>query len=218
MSFAKILSKYLGTEYGQKAALARSLDVSIPYIVDLAAGRKKAPNINRCHQIADALELSKEQEDQLINAAIAERVRPEELHVLRSKHAPLPTPDLSKRVVILPWEDANKKITADDIQIGLEHVTATCEVNENSFALRIEEDSMDPEFRQDDIVIINECSPQNDDFLLIANKQEKQPMIRQYKDLGKTKILHPINSKFKDEVFDKYHIIVGKVAETIRKY
>jgi len=93
MPFSKILSEFLANGYGKKTEVAKHLNVSVPYIIDLTTGRKKAPTLDRVRQIASALRLSKEETDRLLCAAAEERIRKEELDIIRgtidAMHAPL---------------------------------------------------------------------------------------------------------------------------------
>lgn len=134
---------------------------------------------------------------------------------------PLPTPDMSNRVPVLPWESANKKVTEDDIPIGLECVSASFSAKENTFALRIVDDSMTPEFYAGDIIIIDEVgTPEHGDYILVADNKGKVPLFRQYRKYGKVEVLHPLNSNHQDIILEneRRFTIVGRIAEKLRKY
>lgn len=82
MKFSALLTKLIPKDFGARSDLARKLDVTVNYITDVAAGRRKAPTFTRCRQIAEALKLSKEESDQLIQAAARERLPQKELEAI----------------------------------------------------------------------------------------------------------------------------------------
>ena len=88
----------------------------------------------------------------------------------------------------------------------------------NVFALRVKGDSMEPEFREGDVVIVNphvEAKP--GDYVIVKNDEE-EATFKQLKNYGDTTVLHPLNAKYPDielKKGNKYHI-VGKVEEKKR--
>jgi len=89
----------------------------------------------------------------------------------------------------------------------------------NVFALRVTGDSMEPEFKEGEIIIINphiEARP--GDFVVVKNKQG-EATFKQLKKYGSSWVLHPLNPKYPDiEVKKGDFIIIGKVVKKEKKY
>jgi SOS-response transcriptional repressor LexA len=225
--FNKTLTLYREKAGIKKVDLARKVDVSLTYISSLESGKQKPPTRETCEKIAEALCLNDHETKELMGLAVMERMKSSDLDTIRNRfikgktalpHAPVS--ERPKKVPVLPWHNANKKITEDDIAIGLELVNAETPVKHNMFALRIEDASMAPEFQPHDIVIIDECpSPQDGDLILVADQKNSQPILRQYKDYGRMHILHPFDTHLKDIILDneKRYSVVGKVVERIAR-
>lgn len=93
--------------------------------------------------------------------------------------------------------------------------------NQNVFALRVRDDSMEPEFVEGDIIIVEHSGVQRHNDFVIAKKNTDIPIFRQLKKYGKTKVLHPLNPKYPDiKLTDKKHRykIIGKVVEKKKRY
>jgi SOS-response transcriptional repressor LexA len=90
----------------------------------------------------------------------------------------------------------------------------------NVFALRIKGDSMEPEFREGDVVIVNphvEAKP--GDYVIVKNDAEKATF-KQLKKFGDALVLHPLNSKYEDIELKKgvKYRIVGEVVKKEKRY
>jgi SOS-response transcriptional repressor LexA len=91
---------------------------------------------------------------------------------------------------------------------------------QNLFAVRVKGDSMEPEFTEGDIVIMDpHIKPNSGDYVIVRN-DEGEATLKQYKQYGNTRILHPLNPKY-DEIelkHDHQYVIVGKVVEKKKRY
>ena len=80
---------------------------------------------------------------------------------------------------------------------------------------------MEPEFTEGDIVIIdpNIIKPNSGDFVIVRN-DEGEATLKQFKQYGNTRILHPLNPKYDEIVLNEKHqyVIVGKVVEKKKRY
>lgn len=88
------------------------------------------------------------------------------------------------------------------------------------FALRVKGDSMEPEFIEGDIIVINpHIKPNHHDYVVVRN-DEGEATLKQLKKYGRTRVLHPLNPKYKDiELSEKHqYVIVGKVVEKKKRY
>ncbi len=91
----------------------------------------------------------------------------------------------------------------------------------NVFALRVKGDSMEPEFNDGEIIVVNphiESKP--GDFVIIKNKENDEATFKQLKRYGDTSILHPLNPKYPDIELKKNfkYRIVGKVVKKEKRY
>ncbi len=88
------------------------------------------------------------------------------------------------------------------------------------FALKVKGDSMEPEFKEGEIVIINpHVGAKPGDYVIVKNDEE-EATFKQLKVYGETTVLHPLNPKYPDielKKGNKYHII-GKVVEKQKRY
>ncbi len=225
--FNKMLTIYREKSGIKKIDLARKIAVSLTYISSLESGKQKPPTRETCSKIVDALGLNEQEAKELLSLAVMERMKSSDLDTIRNRFAkgkPLSTPtasfDKPPKAPLLPWRSANKKVSDDDIPIGLELVTVETPLKDNMFALQINDTSMSPEFQPGDTVLIAECpSPKDGDLVLAADHKGPVPVIRQYKDYGKTRILHPFDPSLNDIILDhdpRYYV-VGKIVERIMR-
>ena len=88
------------------------------------------------------------------------------------------------------------------------------------FALRVKGDSMEPEFKEGEIVIVNpHIETQSGDYVVVKNDEE-EATFKQLKIYGDTTVLHPLNPKYPDielKKGDRYHF-VGKIVEKKKRY
>lgn len=92
---------------------------------------------------------------------------------------------------------------------------------ENIFALEVTDDTMRPEFIEGDIIIITPIDKITaNDYFIILDKTLPSSFLRQVKTCGNKTILHPLNPQYPDIDLDNEtrHIIIGKVAEKLKKY
>ena len=92
--------------------------------------------------------------------------------------------------------------------------------SKGTFALRVRGDSMEPEFHQEDIIVINPyLKAEHNDFVVVCN-EEWEATFKQLKKYGKTRVLHPLNAKYEDIELSKKteYRIIGVVVEKKKKY
>jgi SOS-response transcriptional repressor LexA len=134
---------------------------------------------------------------------------------------PLKTESLYK-IPLISWVIAEK---LDDARYSLqygdsEEWIASDVGGHDVFALKVIDDSMQPEFNEGDIIIVSPHEiPDHDDYVIIKDI-EGATVFRQLKRYGKTRVLHPLNLKYPDMEFSRRHQfkIVGKVVEKKKKY
>lgn len=84
MRFAEKLSYYRERAKLNKTELANKLNCSSGYIINLESGRQKAPTFQRLKQIAEILQLSKQEIRELMAAAAEERISKNDLLLLKN--------------------------------------------------------------------------------------------------------------------------------------
>lgn len=92
----------------------------------------------------------------------------------------------ARRVPILSYVQAGLFAAAESLEIDgdFEYVLTTAELSERSFALRIRGDSMEPEFREGDIVIIDtEVYPTPGEFVAAGNGTH-EATFKKYRPIG----------------------------------
>ena len=67
---------------------------------------------------------------------------------------------------------------------GLEYIMTTLELSDKAFALTIKGDSMEPEFREGDIVIIDPSVEPTPGEFVVALKGESEVTFKKYRELG----------------------------------
>jgi len=130
---------------------------------------------------------------------------------------------LGQKIPVISWANANQfKLIADPFPAGLskEYVYSSVK-GERVFALRVQNDCMEPEFRAGDIIIIKPAdSAASGDYIIIADRASNTAAFKQLKQYGDKIIGHPLNPKYDDSELDykKQYVIVGRVVEKIKKY
>ena len=79
MKFRDVLDRLCRQHGVQYAELARRVGVTKSYIGQLVHGHSKPPPAQRCAQLAEALELGREERERLLDLAVRERARSEAL-------------------------------------------------------------------------------------------------------------------------------------------
>ena len=88
------------------------------------------------------------------------------------------------------------------------------------FALTVEGDSMEPEFREGDIIVVDPYKKQEQNDYLVVCNADYEATLKQLKKYGKTRVLHPLNPKYDDiELMkDGGHQLIGVVVEKRKRY
>ncbi len=128
----------------------------------------------------------------------------------------------TRPVPVVSWVIAGKwEAVCDNFQPGDADDWIETEVKgKNVFALKIKGDSMEPEFKEGEIVIVNpHVEAKSGDYVVVKNDEE-EATFKQLKVYGETTVLHPLNPKYPDIELKKrvkYHI-VGKIVEKKKRY
>jgi SOS-response transcriptional repressor LexA len=89
----------------------------------------------------------------------------------------------------------------------------------NVFALRVTGDSMEPEFKEGEVIIVNphlEAAP--NDYVVVKNRDE-QATFKQLKKYGPRWVLHPLNPKYPDQEVKRGDFrVIGRVVKKEKRY
>lgn len=127
-----------------------------------------------------------------------------------------------RKIPVISWVLAGKwNEICDSFQPGDAEEWIESDIKgQNVFALRVKGDSMEPEFIEGDIIIVNpHIKPEHKDYVVVTN-DEGEATLKQLKKYGRTRVLHPLNPKYNDiELSEKrQYVIVGKVVEKKKRY
>lgn len=128
----------------------------------------------------------------------------------------VPTVPIISWVAAGRWEEACDEFHPGDA----DEWVASDVKGQNIFAVRVKGDSMEPEFTEGDIIILDpHVKPNPGDYVIIRN-DEGEATLKQLKQYGKIQVLHPLNPKYPDiELSEKQqYVIVGKVVEKKKSY
>ena len=126
----------------------------------------------------------------------------------------------SKRIPIISWTQAGSwQEIGDTSQYGDygEYVETDAR---GIFALRVRGNSMETEFHEGDVIVINPyLKPEHNDYVVVSNV-EGEATFKQLKKYGTTRVLHPLNPKYDDIELrkDTEYSVVGVVVEKKKRY
>ncbi len=128
-----------------------------------------------------------------------------------------------RKVPVISWVMAGKwREVCDSFQPGdADEWIETDVKGQNVFALKVRGDSMEPEFHDGEIIIVNpHVEAQPGDFVVVKNEDNGEATFKQLKKYGDTWVLHPLNPKYPDIMLKKNfrYRIVGKVVKKEKRY
>jgi len=127
-----------------------------------------------------------------------------------------------RKIPVISWVAAGKWTETGESFLEEEVIEwiETDVKGEHNFGLKIKGDSMEPEFKEGEVVVISPTAKaENGDYIIVKNHEE-EATFKQFKRYDNTKILHPLNSKYNDIILnkDKEYRIVGVVMEKKKRY
>ena len=127
-----------------------------------------------------------------------------------------------RKIPVISWVAAGKWTETGESFLEEEVIEwiETDVKGEHNFGLKIKGDSMEPEFKEGEVVVISPTAKaENGDYIIVKNHEE-EATFKQYKRYDNTKILHPLNPKYNDIILnkDKEYRIVGVVMEKKKRY
>jgi SOS-response transcriptional repressor LexA len=123
-----------------------------------------------------------------------------------------------RKVPLLNWHQTDQMTTRRDLP-DIIHAEAMIEATDVSgtrtFALKVQEDSMEPMFTEGEIIFVNPDLKWKAGDYVITNSQDghhKSPLLCQVKAIGTQFMLHPLSRKYEDLPLTKQNEVRGKVV------
>jgi SOS-response transcriptional repressor LexA len=125
-------------------------------------------------------------------------------------------------VPVLTWVQAGALRSAVDLYpyagAAEEYITVSLR-GEHCFALRVRGESMLPDFREGDIIIVDpDLSPRSGDFVVAVVDATGEATFKRYQKKKDGEVLMPLNQDYAPIVLQSEHRLVGKIVRLIRNY
>jgi SOS-response transcriptional repressor LexA len=207
----KTTGEFIKEKRREKGLSARQLaelsGVSDAHIIYIEKGQRK-PTFEKLMDILNALGVTMEEFLERTGRGARANLEPARVMTLH-------------RIPVVTWVVAGKwKEVCDVFKPGDADEWIDSDVSgRNVFALRVVGDSMEPEFKEGEVIIVNphvEAVP--NDFVVVKNKNEESTF-KQLKRYGPRWVLHPLNPRYHDlEVKRGDFRIIGRVVKKERRY
>lgn len=206
----KSVGTFIREKRKQKELSARQLaeraGVSDAHILYIEGGKRKA-TFEKLMKILDALGVSAQE---FLSETGYSDVNIEPTRIRRLYQVPVVTWVTAGR-----WNEVCDAFEPGDADEWIEADVR----GKNVFALRVMGDSMEPEFAEGEIIIVNphvEAAP--NDFIVVKNRNE-EATFKQLKRYGSKWVLHPLNPRYPDQEVKRGEFkIIGKVVKKEKKY
>mgnify|MGYP001564952366 CR=1 FL=1 len=128
----------------------------------------------------------------------------------------------SALVPVLTWVQAGALRSAVDLYpyagVAEEYITVSLR-GEHCFALRVRGDSMLPEFREGDMIVVDpDLSPRSGDFVVAVVDATGEATFKRYQKKKDGEVLMPLNPDYVPIMLRPEHRLVGKVIRLVRSY
>ncbi len=124
---------------------------------------------------------------------------------------------------VLDWVQAGRMTTVVDpypyAGVAEDYLAANVK-GKRCFALKVRGDSMEPEFREGDLIVVDpDRQPQAGEFVVVKSDEEGEATFKKYVRLRGEAYLRPVNQQnYPDIKLTDTHRIVGKVIRLHRLY
>jgi SOS-response transcriptional repressor LexA len=129
-------------------------------------------------------------------------------------------PDIGGSVPMINWVQAGDYVEViDHLQPGQgERIPVTVQVRRYTFALRVEGDSMEPEFMEGVVIVVEpEMHPGNGDYVVVRTA-EGGTTFKQLVEDGGQWYLKPKNDRYPIRPLPEDAVICGVVREQVKRY
>ena len=222
--FSDRLKKAMSDKQMKQVDLCNKTGIDKALISNYLSGKYKAKQ-DKLHKLAIALDVS---EGWLMGYDVDmdrewfEEKEPSEISIDNARYIETTTKTI--KIPVLGKVPAGVPIEAIQDILGYEEIPASMlKSGNNYFALKIDGDSMYPDYKTGDIIIIKQQSDCNsgDDCVVMVNGDDAtfKRVIKQEKSI----ILKPLNNNYESYYFDEYEIltkpvkIIGIAIEVRRK-
>jgi SOS-response transcriptional repressor LexA len=129
-----------------------------------------------------------------------------------------------RKIPLLDWNRAEQMLAGKTVPGALDAlaiVEATDVPGARTFALQIQDDSMEPLFGEGEMIFVNPDLAWNAGDYVVAKGPAGPPdamVLRQVKPIGSQHMLHPLNRKFEDLPMTKREQVCGKVVRLRKNF
>jgi|CXWL01.1.fsa_nt_gi SOS-response transcriptional repressor LexA len=205
----------LAGTYGSQVALAKDLDIS-PQRITEAVSRGQIPELwiyRTAYKTGYRAEW--------LRTGRGAKLNPAHVSVAAESLADYGLPP-SALVPVLTWVQAGALRSAVDLYpyagAAEEYITVSLR-GEHCFALRVRGDSMLPEFREGDMIVIDpDLSPRSGDFVVAVLDGTGEATFKRYQKKKDGEVLMPLNPDYMPIALQPEHRLVGKVIRLVRSY
>lgn len=210
--FSDRLKKAMSLKGMKQVDLCNKTGLDKALISNYLSGKYKAKQ-DKLHKLAIALDVSEGWlmgYDVDIDREWFEEKDPSELNIDNARY--IETTSKNIKIPVLGKVPAGIPIEAIEDILGYEELPASMLKNgENYFALKVDGDSMYPDYKTGDIIIIrqqNDCNS-GDDCVVMVNGDDAtfKRVIKQEKSI----ILKPLNNEYEPYYFNEYEILTKPV-------
>lgn len=209
MQFSEHLRSLREQRGFSKADLARQMSISLNYLVEVEAGRKKPPTFERCQQIAQVLELSESERAKLIELATLERASKESRPIVEEYYRMAGAVKERDKIIerIAPAASQTRKlyllgsVPAGPIEPAADYVEGTVIVdysvtgNKDCFALRVKGNCLEDKgvFNGDIVIVAKDMQLENGNIAVVRihDHDGEKVTMKIWKKTGEQIILMP---------------------------
>ncbi|MEC9482550.1 MAG: S24 family peptidase [Halomonas sp.] len=132
-----------------------------------------------------------------------------------------PGPQIKGKVPLISWVQAGSAAEVVDIfnpGVADDWIDTTVQIKEHTYALRVEGDSMTPNFPPGTILIVEPDMPAEiGDYVVAKNGDEEATFKQLAKDAGRW-LLKPLNRQYPIIPMDDTYHVIGVVREAVQKF
>jgi SOS-response transcriptional repressor LexA len=129
-------------------------------------------------------------------------------------------PTIHGKVPLISWVQAGHALEVVDLLHpgdGFEWIDTTCQIKAHTYALRVQGDSMTPDFPDGCIIVVEpELDPLPGDYVIAKNGDDEATFKQLIKD-GADYYLKPLNERYPIKPLGSYRVI-GVVRELVRRF
>ncbi len=204
--YGKLIEEARREQRLSRRRVAKKAGVSEAYVRFIEKGERPA-SLKTLRKIASILQID---EREILEAWLQEHMEGVNL-----------APEGLRKVLLISWVKAGEFALAEDpYAIGdSEDWIWTQAKGPNVFALKVQGDSMEPEFREGEIIILPPHIAWEVGSYVIVKNGEGEATFKQLKKKGNMWVLHLLNPRYEDIAVDNRQLyVVGVVVEKLKRY